>query len=107
MPFIHQVAMVHEFDKVAHLFPVCDILVLHVIQRSIAMLAVRLPEQLESRLTSLAKSTHRSKSYYVQRALEEFLADQEDHLLALARLEKNNPRLTLEEMEKRLNDLED
>ena len=71
------------------------------------MLAVRLPEQLESRLTSLAKSTHRSKSYYVQRSLEEFLADQEDHLLALARLEKNNPRLTLEEMEKRLNDLED
>ena len=99
MPFIHQVAMVHEFDKVAHLFPVCDILVLHVIQRSIAMLAVRLPEQLESRLTTLAKKTHRSKSYYVQRALEEFLADQEDHLLALARLEKNNPRLTLEEME--------
>jgi RHH-type rel operon transcriptional repressor/antitoxin RelB len=59
------------------------------------------------KLSPLAKSTHRSKSYYVQRALEEFLADQEDHLLALVRLEKNNPRLTLEEMEKRLNDLED
>jgi len=99
--------MSHKYLSIAHSYPVCDILVLHVIQRSIAMLAVRLPEQLESRLTSLAKSTHRSKSYYVQRALEEFLADQEDHLLALARLEKNNPRLTLEEMEKRLNDLED
>ena len=99
--------MSHKYLGTAHSYPACDILVLHVIQRSIAMLAVRLPEQLESRLTSLAKSTHRSKSYYVQRALEEFLADQEDHLLALARLEKNNPRLTLEEMEKRLNDLED
>lgn len=99
--------MSHKYLSIAHSYPVCDTLVLHVIQRSIAMLAVRLPEQLESRLTSLAKSTHRSKSYYVQRALEEFLADQEDHLLALARLEKNNPRLTLEEMEKRLNDLED
>ena len=99
--------MSHKYLSIAHSYPVCDTLVLHVIQRSIAMLAVRLPEQLESRLSSLAKSTHRSKSYYVQRALEEFLADQEDHLLALARLEKNNPRLTLEEMEKRLNDLED
>ena len=99
--------MSHKYLSIAHSYPVCDTLVLHVIQRSIAMLAVRLPEQLERRLTTLAKSTHRSKSYYVQRALEEFLADQEDHLLALARLEKNNPRLTLEEMEKRLNDLED
>lgn len=99
--------MSHKYLGVAHSHPICDILVLHVMQRSIAMLAVRLPEQLESKLTSLAKSTHRSKSYYVQRALEEFLADQEDHLLALVRLEKNNPRLTLEEMEKRLNDLED
>ena len=104
---MRQVAMLHKYPGIMHSSPVCDILVLHVIHRSIAMLAVRLPEQLESRLTTLAKSTHRSKSYYVQRALEEFLADQEDHLLALARLEKNNPRLTLEEMEKRLNDLED
>jgi RHH-type rel operon transcriptional repressor/antitoxin RelB len=104
---MRQVAMSHKYLGVAHSHPICYILVLYVIQRSIAMLAVRLPEQLESRLTSLAKSTHRSKSYYVQRALEEFLADQEDHLLALARLEKNNPRLTLEEMQKRLNDLED
>ena len=104
---MRQVAMSHKYLGTAHSYPACDILVLHVIQRSIAMLAVRLPEQLERRLTTLAKSTHRSKSYYVQRALEEFLADQEDHLLALARLEKNNPRLTLEEMEKRLNDLED
>ena len=70
------------------------------------MLAVRLPEQLDHRLSTLAEQTHRSKSYYVKQALEAFLADREDHLLAIARLEKKNPRLTLEEMEKRL-DLED
>jgi len=70
------------------------------------MLAVRLPEQLENRLSQLSEETHRSKSYYVKRALEEFLSDREEHLLAIARLEKNNPRITLEEMEKRL-DLED
>ncbi len=70
------------------------------------MLAARLPEQLENRLSKLSEETHRSKSYYVKRALEEFLKDREDHLLAIARLEKKNPRITLEEMEKRL-DLED
>ena len=70
------------------------------------MLAVRLPEQLESRLSQLSEETHRPKSYYVKLALEEFLTDHEDHLLAIARLEKQNPRITLEEMEKRL-DVED
>jgi len=52
------------------------------------MLGVRLPEDLEKRLDQLSKETHRSKSYYVKRALEEFLQDQEDYLLALARYEK-------------------
>jgi RHH-type rel operon transcriptional repressor/antitoxin RelB len=70
------------------------------------MLAIRLPEQLEHRLSTLAEQTHRSKSYYVKQALEEFLTDREDYLLAMSRLEKKNPRITLEEMEKRL-DLED
>ncbi len=52
------------------------------------MLAVRLSEDLEKRLDQLSKETHRSKSYYVKRALEEFLQDREDYLLALARYEK-------------------
>ena len=32
------------------------------------MLAVRLPEQLDQRLSDLAKQTHRTKSYYVKQA---------------------------------------
>lgn len=70
------------------------------------MLAVRLPDKLEERLSELAKQTHRPKSYYVKQAIEDFLEEHEEHLLALSRLEKKNPRLTLEEMERRL-DLED
>ncbi|KTD20360.1 TraY domain-containing protein [Legionella londiniensis] len=70
------------------------------------MLAVRLPNRLEERLSELAKQTHRSKSYYVKQAIEDFLNEYEEHLIALSRLEKNNPRITLEEMERRL-DLED
>jgi len=36
---------------------------------------------------------------YAKQALEEFLADKEDHLLACAPLEKKNPRISLEELE--------
>jgi len=64
--------------------------------------SVRLPEQLESRLTNLAEQTGRSKSYYVTKAIQNFLEDQEDYLLAISRLEEGNPRISLEELEKRL-----
>lgn len=70
------------------------------------MLAIRLPQQLEHKLNNLAKQTGRPKSYYVRHALEEFLEDYEDYLIALARMEKKNPRISIEEMERRL-DLED
>ncbi|ASQ47076.1 type II toxin-antitoxin system RelB family antitoxin [Legionella clemsonensis] len=70
------------------------------------MLVVRLPEKLNERLSKLAKLTHRSKSYYVKQALQDFLDDQEEHLIALSRLEKKNPRITLDDMKKNL-DLED
>jgi RHH-type rel operon transcriptional repressor/antitoxin RelB len=70
------------------------------------MLAVRLPEKLDHKLGQLAKKTGRSKSYYVRRALEQFLQDHEDYLIAVARLEKKKTRLSLKEMERRL-ELED
>lgn len=70
------------------------------------MLTVRLPEKLEERLSELSAQTHRSKSYYVKQALEIFLDEHEDHLLALFRFEKKNPRLTFKEMEHNL-DLKD
>ena len=33
------------------------------------MLAIRLPEEIEARLTALAKSSRRAKSFYVQQAI--------------------------------------
>ncbi len=66
------------------------------------MLAVRLDSKVESRLTNLAHETGRSKSYYVKQAIETFLDDREDYLLALAVLEKDEPRLSLTEVRKEL-----
>lgn len=52
------------------------------------MLAIRLPSKIESRLNALAKSTGRTKSFYVREALLEHLADLEDVYLAEKRLQK-------------------
>lgn len=69
-------------------------------RRSSGMLAIRLPEEIEKRLTDLAKRTGRSKSFYVREALLEHLDDLEDYYLAAARVEE--ARLSLDEVEKRL-----
>lgn len=66
------------------------------------MLSIRLPENLESRLDKLAKQTGRAKSYYAKQAIEQFLEDREDYLLAIARLEKKGPRYSIKEMEQEL-----
>lgn len=66
------------------------------------MLALRLPPEIEQRLEELAQKTGRTKSYYAKKAILEFLEEEEGYLLALARLEKNNPRLSLEEVERQL-----
>ena len=52
------------------------------------MLALRLPEEIESRLEKLAKSTGRTKSFYAREAIIEHLADLEDLYLAEKRLAK-------------------
>ncbi|AJE04017.1 type II toxin-antitoxin system RelB family antitoxin [Geobacter pickeringii] len=63
------------------------------------MLAVRLDQNTESRLDRLAKETHRSKSYFVKRAITTFLDEMEDKLIAVARLEQENPTfLTSDEL---------
>ncbi len=66
------------------------------------MLALRLPPDLEKRLEELARKTGRSKSYYARLAIEEFLQDQEDYLLAINRLEKDLPGIPIDEVERRL-----
>jgi len=66
------------------------------------MLAVRLPEQTETRLDNLAQKTGRTKTYYVKKAIEEFLEDREDYLLAVSVLEQKNPSVPLDEVIKEI-----
>jgi RHH-type transcriptional regulator, rel operon repressor / antitoxin RelB len=70
------------------------------------MLGVRLPDHLEQRLNMLAEQTHRSKSFYIREALEQYLEDKEDYLLAVAALEEfeksGKKTISLEELSKQL-----
>jgi RHH-type transcriptional regulator, rel operon repressor / antitoxin RelB len=70
------------------------------------MLALRLPEDLESRLDALARKTGRTKSYYAREALVEYIDDLEDLYLAQKRyalIEKGKSKtLSLDEMEAQL-----
>jgi RHH-type rel operon transcriptional repressor/antitoxin RelB len=52
------------------------------------MIAVRVPAEMEERLTRLSKLTGRSKTFYVREALEEHLDDIEDAYLAERTLEE-------------------
>ena len=51
------------------------------------MLAIRLPEEIENRLTELAAKTGRTKTFYVREAILEYIDDIEDKYLAITRLE--------------------
>jgi RHH-type rel operon transcriptional repressor/antitoxin RelB len=66
------------------------------------VLALRLSKQLEDRLAALAAKTGRTKSYYAKQAIMEFLEAEEDYLLAVARLERQRPGISLEEVERLL-----
>jgi RHH-type rel operon transcriptional repressor/antitoxin RelB len=47
------------------------------------MLAIRLDQEVESRLEQLAKKTGRTKTYYAREAILEHLEDMEDYYLAV------------------------
>jgi RHH-type rel operon transcriptional repressor/antitoxin RelB len=66
------------------------------------MVAVRLDTPMEDELTRLAKETGRSKSYYIKEALSSFLEDRADYLLAIAALERQEPRTSLANVRKEL-----
>lgn len=69
------------------------------------MLAIRLPEDIENRLSALAKKTGRTKTYYAREAILEHLDEMEDKYLALSRLENSGKRWTLDDLEQEV-DLE-
>ena len=67
------------------------------------MLSVRLSKEMEERITRLAKSTQRPKSFFIKEALANYLDDMEDYHDVLKRQNDENRNLiSLEELENAL-----
>ncbi len=65
--------------------------------------SVRIPDELASRLSEIAKETERPKSFHIQKALEAYLAELADLQIALDRLhDTSDTVLTLDEMRNEL-----
>ena len=66
------------------------------------MLAIRLPETIEERLSALASETGRSKTALAREAILEYIDDLEDYYLAEARARRNRRTIPLDEVERKL-----
>ena len=67
-----------------------------------SMIAIRLPADIDDRLTALAKRTGRTKTYYAREAILRLIDDMEDTYIAIERLEKPGIRLSMNDAEKEL-----
>jgi len=66
------------------------------------MLAIRLPDAIEERLTALANETGRTKTTLAREAILEYIDDLEDYYLAEARARRNRKTIPLTEVEREL-----
>jgi RHH-type rel operon transcriptional repressor/antitoxin RelB len=66
------------------------------------MLALRLPPDIEKRLTVLARKTGRTKSFYAREAILRQIEDIEDYYLARRRLARGGRRVALATLERQL-----
>jgi RHH-type rel operon transcriptional repressor/antitoxin RelB len=66
-------------------------------------ISIRLPDNLASKLSDIAKETERPKSFHVQKALEAYLAELADLQVVLHRLhDTSDPIVTTDDMRKEL-----
>ena len=66
------------------------------------MLAIRLPDTIEERLSTLAAETGRTKTALAREAIVEYIDDLEDYYLAEARARLNRKTIPLTEVERKL-----
>ena len=63
------------------------------------MLTVRLPADLEKRLTRLAKKTGQTKAFYAREAMLRHIEDFEDYYIAKRRLQRSAASVPLDALE--------
>lgn len=66
----------------------------------------KISDSLHNALSELSNEIHRSRGYIMQRAIENYLEEKSDILVALARIERGEETISFEELQKKY-DLED
>jgi predicted DNA-binding protein len=66
------------------------------------MLALQLSKETEERLEAIASRMGRTKEACAEAAIMEFLEGEEDYRVAVERLQREQPGIPLEEVERRL-----
>ncbi len=83
-----------------------DILVMQCITLVIEMptsVSIRLPDEIAHKLEHLASDIERSKTYIIRKAIESYLKEYTDYLIALERLrDKDDEIISSDEMRERL-----
>ncbi len=65
--------------------------------------SLRLPDRTARALEDLARATDRPKTYFIEKALESYLAEYADYQVALDRLrDKDDPVISSAELRKRI-----
>lgn len=59
-------------------------------------ISIRLPEELAEKLDRLTRALDRPKSYVIKKALQEYIEEYEDYLIALERLRNKDDRIISE-----------
>ncbi|MFK7974413.1 MAG: antitoxin of toxin-antitoxin stability system [Rickettsiaceae bacterium] len=59
----------------------------------------KISDNINQLLSELAQETKRSKGYIMQRAIESYIQDKADILIALSRIEEGGERISLDEIE--------
>ena len=66
-------------------------------------ISVRLADKTAKALDELSKATDRTRTYFIEKALESYLAEHADYRVALDRLlDKDDPVISSAEMRKRI-----
>lgn len=68
-----------------------------------AAVSIRLPEEIVHELDNLASTVERSKTYIIRKAIESYLQEYADYMVALERLrDKDDEVISSDEMRRRL-----
>ena len=66
-------------------------------------ISIRLADKTAKALDELSRATDRTKTYFIEKALESYLAEHADYRVALDRLmDKDDPIISSSEMRKRI-----